>query len=166
MNESLVIIYLLCSMKSTDRWKKSVESRSKRMVRRRSDQLKSKKRKFLSDLFKENLLSNAMTGEAQPCARARARASAIEKCQSIVEHEDTDRDSLQLDDLFRLSSMKHILFLDLDNFSRFFEHLPSILPLLTYVIAFQGPFIHWQPPTKSRNTFLSSYLASHLSLFA
>ena len=147
-------------MNSTNIWKKSVESRSKRTVRRQCHRLKSKRRKFLSGLFKENLLSNAMTDEVQRCARTRASAHSSsptsEKCKSLVEDEDTDRDSLQLDDLSRLSTMKHLLFLDLDNFSRFFEHLPSVLPLLTYVIAFQGPFIHWQPPTKSSNISSSS----------
>jgi hypothetical protein len=47
--------------------------------------------------------------------------------------------------------MKNIIFLDLENFSSFFQHLTNDLPDQTYIIAFQGSNIQWKPPIKFLN---------------
>ncbi len=59
-----------------------------------------------------------------------------------------DADSLHIENLQRLSTMKNLIFLDLDNFSSFFEHLTDQLPDQTSIMAFQGSNIRWKPPEK------------------
>ncbi|CAF1412281.1 unnamed protein product [Adineta ricciae] len=72
--------------------------------------------------------------------------SNIFQQRSPIKHENQDKDSLQLDNLHYLATMKHLLFLDLENFSNFFQHLTHQLPDQTYVIAFTSSNNQWKPP--------------------
>ena len=74
-----------------------------------------------------------------------------------------DRDSLQIENLQRLSTMKHLIFLDLENFSSFFQHLTQPLPMLTYVMAFQGIHFQWKPPIKFHNDDFLLLISKELS---
>ena len=145
-------------MQTTNIWKKrwgrknrSEKQRTSRILRR--PQFKPRRRKPLSEIFEDNFLTNWIEQEASESASSNDWHLADRNGQ--ITTNDRDEDSLQLDNLHYLSTMKDLLFLDLDNFSRFFQHLIKPLPTLTYIIAFRGSTNQWRPPTKSRDRFTS-----------
>ncbi|CAF0950933.1 unnamed protein product [Adineta steineri] len=143
-------------MNSTNIWKKRLSNDNKNkkvssgILNR--PQFKRKQKRNLSNLFKENLITNWIENEGDD---EESESSSIDwnifhkKCQ--IKTTECDEDSLQLDNLQYLSTMKHIIFLDLDNFSRFFQHLTNQIPHHIYIIAFQGSNIRWKPP---KNNFI------------
>lgn len=74
---------------------------------------------------------------------------------SKVENEGDDGQrndsSIDVNILQRLSRMKKIIFLDLENFSSVFQHLTNYLPDQTFVFVFSSSNIQWKPP----KTFIS-----------
>jgi hypothetical protein len=142
-------------MNSTNIWKKrlnykNANKESNKILNR--PHFKTKKEKVLTNIFKENLITNWIENEGDD---ELSQSSSTDlrlfhrKCQ--IKENDNDEDSLQLDNLQFLSTMKNIIFLDLENFSTFFQHLTNQLPNQTYIIAFQGSNIQWKPPKKFKN---------------
>jgi hypothetical protein len=129
-------------MTSTNIWKKQLNNRR---ILKKGDKIlndvhfKPKKKKIFSNLFKKNLITNWIENEEE---------SEFSIDSNLNEE---DKDSLQLENLEYLSTMKNIIFLDLENFSSFFQHLTNDLPDQTYIIAFQGSNIQWKPPKKFKN---------------
>ncbi|XP_075411056.1 E3 SUMO-protein ligase ZNF451 isoform X1 [Tenrec ecaudatus] len=60
-------------------------------------------------------------------------------CQNIDEE-------VELPDLDYLRTMTHIVFVDFDNWSNFFGHLPGHLNQGTFIWGFQGGNTNWKPP--------------------
>ncbi|XP_036173198.1 E3 SUMO-protein ligase ZNF451 isoform X2 [Myotis myotis] len=60
-------------------------------------------------------------------------------CQNIDE-------VVELPDLDYLRTMTHIVFVDFDNWSNFFGHLPGHLNQGTFIWGFQGGNTNWKPP--------------------
>ncbi|XP_075836624.1 E3 SUMO-protein ligase ZNF451 isoform X6 [Microtus pennsylvanicus] len=60
-------------------------------------------------------------------------------CQSIEE-------DVELPDVDYLRTMTHIVFVDFDNWSNFFGHLPGHLNQGTFIWGFQGGNTNWKPP--------------------
>jgi hypothetical protein len=106
-------------------------------------------------LLKDNLITNWIENEGDD----EQSESSIDlnyfhkKCQ--IKTNEQDEDSLQIENLQYLSTMKNIIFLDLDNFSTFFQHLTNELPNQTYIMAFQGSNIQWKPPKKFNKLIFS-----------
>ncbi|DBA13506.1 TPA: hypothetical protein GDO54_018447, partial [Pyxicephalus adspersus] len=65
-----------------------------------------------------------------------------------MEIHNTDREitDCELPDLDFLRTMTHIVFIDLDNWSKFFSHLPGYLNQGTFVWGFHGGKSTWKPP--------------------
>ncbi|XP_006835841.1 PREDICTED: zinc finger protein 451 [Chrysochloris asiatica] len=61
-------------------------------------------------------------------------------CQNI------DEEIVDLPDLDYLRTMTHIVFVDFDNWSNFFGHLPGHLNQGTFIWGFQGGNTNWKPP--------------------
>ncbi|GAB5571636.1 E3 SUMO-protein ligase ZNF451 isoform X2 [Prionailurus iriomotensis] len=61
-------------------------------------------------------------------------------CQNI------DEEVVELPDLDYLRTMTHIVFVDFDNWSNFFGHLPGHLNQGTFIWGFQGGNTNWKPP--------------------
>ncbi|XP_041044101.1 E3 SUMO-protein ligase ZNF451 isoform X1 [Carcharodon carcharias] len=66
--------------------------------------------------------------------------TAVEK-EAINQEED-----IELPDLDLLRTMTHLVFIDLDNWAGFFNHLPGHLNQGTFFWGFQGGKNHWKPP--------------------
>lgn len=60
-------------------------------------------------------------------------------CQNIEEE-------VELPDVDYLRTMTHIVFVDFDNWSNFFGHLPGHLNQGTFIWGFQGGNTNWKPP--------------------
>ncbi|KAL1771398.1 E3 SUMO-protein ligase ZNF451 isoform X1 [Sigmodon hispidus] len=60
-------------------------------------------------------------------------------CQNIEEE-------IELPDVDYLRTMTHIVFVDFDNWSNFFGHLPGHLNQGTFIWGFQGGNTNWKPP--------------------
>ncbi|XP_058934107.1 E3 SUMO-protein ligase ZNF451 isoform X1 [Kogia breviceps] len=67
-------------------------------------------------------------------------AEADVSCQS------TDEEVVELPDVDYLRTMTHIVFVDFDNWSNFFGHLPGNLNQGTFIWGFQGGNTNWKPP--------------------
>ncbi|XP_078061932.1 E3 SUMO-protein ligase ZNF451-like [Mustelus asterias] len=67
-------------------------------------------------------------------------ATAVEK--DATNHEE----DIELPDLDLLRTMTHLVFIDLDNWAGFFNHLPGHLNQGTFFWGFQGGKNHWKPP--------------------
>ncbi|XP_078397951.1 E3 SUMO-protein ligase ZNF451 isoform X2 [Cetorhinus maximus] len=61
--------------------------------------------------------------------------------EAINQEED-----IELPDLDLLRTMTHLVFIDLDNWAGFFNHLPGHLNQGTFFWGFQGGRNHWKPP--------------------
>ncbi|EDL14442.1 E3 SUMO-protein ligase ZNF451 isoform 1 [Mus musculus] len=61
------------------------------------------------------------------------------RCQNIEEE-------VELPDVDYLRTMTHIVFVDFDNWSNFFGHLPGHLNQGTFIWGFQGGNTNWKPP--------------------
>ncbi|XP_058162900.2 E3 SUMO-protein ligase ZNF451 isoform X6 [Dasypus novemcinctus] len=59
---------------------------------------------------------------------------------------DKDEEVVELPDLDYLRTMTHIVFVDFDNWSNFFGHLPGNLNQGTFIWGFQGGNTNWKPP--------------------
>ncbi|XP_067876257.1 E3 SUMO-protein ligase ZNF451 isoform X2 [Heterodontus francisci] len=63
------------------------------------------------------------------------------------EEEATDQEEdIELPDLDLLRTMTHLVFIDLDNWAGFFNHLPGHLNQGTFFWGFQGGNTHWKAP--------------------
>lgn len=140
-------------MNSTNIWKKKLnknknEKQKNEILNLR--QFKSKKKKSSSNFLKENLITNWIENEEQT-------HSSLSSSIHFNSENEEDKDSLQIENLQYLSTMKNLIFLDLENFSSFFQHLTNELPNETYIMAFQSSNIKWKPPKKlNKFTFFSS----------
>ncbi|XP_069742173.1 E3 SUMO-protein ligase ZNF451 isoform X3 [Narcine bancroftii] len=65
-------------------------------------------------------------------------------CQ--VDEEATFQEDIELPDLDLLRTMAHLVFIDLDNWAGFFNHLPGQLNQGTFFWGFQGGKSHWKTP--------------------
>ncbi|XP_057555474.1 E3 SUMO-protein ligase ZNF451 isoform X2 [Hippopotamus amphibius kiboko] len=65
-------------------------------------------------------------------------------CQSA------DEEVVELPDLDYLRTMTHIVFVDFDNWSNFFGHLPGNLNQGTFIWGFQGGNTNWKPPVNCK----------------
>ena len=66
------------------------------------------------------------------------------------EEEEEEEEEVEIDvNVDRWSRLSDLLFLDLDNYSHFFEHLREDLPPSTAVLVFQRMNNHWKQPIKS-----------------
>ncbi|XP_053316566.1 E3 SUMO-protein ligase ZNF451 [Spea bombifrons] len=88
-------------------------------------------------------------------------ASPEKKCAQ-VERMDTGEKESDLPDLDFLRTMTHIIFIDLDNWSNIFTHLPGNLNQGTFVWGFQGGKNQWKPPVKCK---IFTYLSNTGSFF-
>lgn len=133
-------------MNQTNIWKKRLNSKSDKKSNKiiNSSNFKSKKRQLFSNSLKENLITNWIENEEN---ESFINVPLFYK-HFQVESNDEDEDSLHIQDLQRLSTMKNIIFLDLENFSSFFQYLTENLPNETYIIAFHSPNIEWKSPEK------------------
>ncbi|XP_048203522.1 E3 SUMO-protein ligase ZNF451 isoform X1 [Perognathus longimembris pacificus] len=59
-------------------------------------------------------------------------------------------EDVELPDLDYLRTMTHIVFVDFDNWSNFFGHLPGQLNQGTFIWGFQGGNTNWKPPLSSK----------------
>lgn len=152
-------------MNSTNIWKKRKNDQNDKKSNRIVNQhhFKSKKKKSLINFLNPNLVTNWINNKQNDSDDDDDDESQSLKDlnftykNSLVEIQNQDQDSLQIENLQRLSTMKNIIFLDLDNFSRFFQHLTNPLPDKTYVIAFQASNLQWRPPKKLFDFYLASY---------
>ncbi|CAF1505524.1 unnamed protein product [Rotaria magnacalcarata] len=139
-------------MNATNIWKKRSNDRSEKKSNRiiNCRHFKSKKKEIFLNLLKDNLITNWVDNESKDDDNDEQSQSLIESDfmykASQIKINNQDEDSLQLENFQRLSTMKNIIFLDLENFSRFFQHLINPLPDQTYVIAFQASNMKWKPP--------------------
>ena len=131
-------------MNSKSRSKKRINDNSGVLNRSR---FKPKRRKLFSNPFKQNLVSNWIENDLDSQSLVSVNSNIFQRI-SPIKRENQDKDSLQLDNLQYLSTMKHLLFLDLENFSNFFQHLTHQLPDRTHVIAFTSSNNTWKPPKK------------------
>lgn len=60
--------------------------------------------------------------------------------------QSADEELVELPDLDYLRTMTHIVFVDFDNWSNFFGHLPGHLNQGTFIWGFQGGNTNWKPP--------------------
>ncbi|XP_019480137.1 PREDICTED: E3 SUMO-protein ligase ZNF451 isoform X3 [Hipposideros armiger] len=60
--------------------------------------------------------------------------------------QNADEEVVELPDLDYLRTMTHIVFVDFDNWSNFFGHLPGHLNQGTFIWGFQGGNTNWKPP--------------------
>ncbi|XP_055261850.1 E3 SUMO-protein ligase ZNF451-like isoform X2 [Moschus berezovskii] len=60
--------------------------------------------------------------------------------------QSADEEVVELPDLDYLRTMTHIVFVDFDNWSNFFGHLPGHLNQGTFIWGFQGGNTNWKPP--------------------
>uniref|UniRef100_A0A8C8RGE2 Zinc finger protein 451 n=1 Tax=Pelusios castaneus TaxID=367368 RepID=A0A8C8RGE2_9SAUR len=65
------------------------------------------------------------------------------------EHGEQDEDC-ELPDFDYLRTMTHIVLVDLDNWGKFFIHLPANLNQGTFVWGFQGGHSNWKPPEQCK----------------
>ncbi|CAF1487811.1 unnamed protein product, partial [Didymodactylos carnosus] len=79
---------------------------------------------------------------------------SLSSLTTTVARVDSGQDSLNLENIDRLNTMKHILFVDLDNWSVFFQRLPNALPENIFVIGFSGGKHQWKTPTELSNTLI------------
>jgi len=140
-------------MNSTNIWKKRLnknknEKQSNKIIKNRHFKSTKKKKKSFSNLLKSNLITNWIEneGDDEESDLSIDLNYFHNSCQIKINNQDED--SLQIENLQYLSTMKNIIFLDLENFSTFFQHLTHPLPNQTYIMAFQGSNIQWTPPTK------------------
>ncbi|EPY73225.1 zinc finger protein 451 [Camelus ferus] len=59
-------------------------------------------------------------------------------------------EDIELPDLDYLRTMTHIVFVDFDNWSNFFGHLPGHLNQGTFIWGFQGGNTNWKPPVNCK----------------
>lgn len=137
-------------MNSTNIWKKILNDRNEKQSNKilNHHNFKPKKKNFLSNSIKRNLITNWILNEENDEENQSSIHFEILHKNSTSKSNDMDKDSLQIENFQYLSTMKNIIFLDLENFSRFFQHLTSNLPNKTYVIAFHSSNIQWKAPEK------------------
>lgn len=131
--------------------KKRLNETSKRTSNRiihRDHLKKSKKKKILPNSFKEYLITNWIENDDDHEENESLTNLNFFHKNCPLKTTNEDEDSLHIENLHRLSTMKNIIFLDLDNFSSFFQHLTTSLPEHTYILAFYGSNIQWKPPKK------------------
>uniref|UniRef100_A0A8D2NKB9 C2H2-type domain-containing protein n=1 Tax=Zonotrichia albicollis TaxID=44394 RepID=A0A8D2NKB9_ZONAL len=63
-----------------------------------------------------------------------------------LEHSEELSENGELPDLDYLSTMTHIVLVDLDNWGSFFTQLPANLNQGTFIWGFQGGYSNWKPP--------------------
>ncbi|XP_028921186.1 E3 SUMO-protein ligase ZNF451 isoform X1 [Ornithorhynchus anatinus] len=66
------------------------------------------------------------------------------------DHQNIAEENVELPDLEYLRTMTHIVFVDFDNWSNFFGHLPGHLNQGTYIWGFQGGGTNWKPPVNCK----------------
>ncbi|NXO03476.1 ZN451 ligase, partial [Rhinopomastus cyanomelas] len=78
----------------------------------------------------------------------------IEPMQGKKEKKDdlaqAEKPNGELPDLDYLSTMTHIVLVDLDNWGSFFNQLPANLNQGTFIWGFQGGHSHWKPPVQCK----------------
>ncbi|XP_068137525.1 E3 SUMO-protein ligase ZNF451 isoform X2 [Hyperolius riggenbachi] len=84
-----------------------------------------------------------------------AVTASLSRCQSEpepmeIQPADTETQEDELPDLDFLRTMTHIVFIDLDNWTQFFTHLPGYLNQGTFVWGFQGGKNSWKPPVNCK----------------
>ncbi|KAM6324543.1 E3 SUMO-protein ligase ZNF451 [Aegotheles albertisi] len=72
-----------------------------------------------------------------------------EKKENLAHSEKTGEDG-ELPDLDYLSTMTHIVLVDLDNWGSLFTQMPANLNQGTFVWGFQGGYNNWKPPVQCR----------------
>ncbi|XP_077018270.1 E3 SUMO-protein ligase ZNF451 isoform X3 [Tamandua tetradactyla] len=77
--------------------------------------------------------------------------SEVEKgAENDLSYQNTDEEIVELPDLDYLRTMTHIVFVDFDNWSNFFGHLPGHLNQGTFIWGFQGGNTNWKPPVNCK----------------
>ncbi|XP_037843113.2 E3 SUMO-protein ligase ZNF451 isoform X4 [Chlorocebus sabaeus] len=66
--------------------------------------------------------------------------------ENDLSHQNIEEEIVELPDLDYLRTMTHIVFVDFDNWSNFFGHLPGHLNQGTFIWGFQGGNTNWKPP--------------------
>ncbi|XP_008844730.1 E3 SUMO-protein ligase ZNF451 isoform X1 [Nannospalax galili] len=75
------------------------------------------------------------------------KTSDMEKgAENDISCQNIDEEVVELPDLDYLRTMTHIVFVDFDNWSNFFGHLPGYLNQGTFIWGFQGGNTNWKPP--------------------
>ncbi|KAJ8787619.1 hypothetical protein J1605_022934 [Eschrichtius robustus] len=70
--------------------------------------------------------------------------------ETDVSCQSADEEVVELPDLDYLRTMTHIVFVDFDNWSNFFGHLPGNLNQGTFIWGFQGGNTNWKPPVNCK----------------
>ncbi|XP_006893207.1 PREDICTED: zinc finger protein 451 [Elephantulus edwardii] len=98
----------------------------------------------------ENTSLYKFTASASPPERKLKQTGSCPKNsdgESGVESDlNIDEEAVELPDLDYLRTMTHIVFVDFDNWSNFFGHLPGHLNQGTFIWGFQGGNTMWKPP--------------------
>nr|XP_045246175.1 E3 SUMO-protein ligase ZNF451 isoform X4 [Macaca fascicularis] len=66
--------------------------------------------------------------------------------ENDLSYQNIEEEIVELPDLDYLRTMTHIVFVDFDNWSNFFGHLPGHLNQGTFIWGFQGGNTNWKPP--------------------
>ncbi|XP_055993355.1 E3 SUMO-protein ligase ZNF451 [Sorex fumeus] len=81
----------------------------------------------------------------KPTANHPKHADAEQGTENDSSAQNIDEE-VELPDLDYLRTMTHIVFVDFDNWSNFFGHLPGHLNQGTFIWGFQGGNTNWKPP--------------------
>ncbi|XP_077668773.1 E3 SUMO-protein ligase ZNF451 isoform X2 [Eretmochelys imbricata] len=73
-----------------------------------------------------------------------------ERSENKAYSEEHGEEDSELPDFDYLRTMTHIVLVDLDNWGRFFIHLPANLNQGTFVWGFQGGHSNWKPPEQCK----------------
>ena len=122
-----------------------------------------KKKKIFSNSFREYLITNWIENEGDDERNDSSMDVNIFHKNCQIKATNEDEDSLHIENLHRLSTMKNILFLDLENFSSFFQHLTNHLPDQTFIFAFSSSNIQWKPP-KNHSIYQKLIQSNHFQL--
>ncbi|ELW65567.1 Zinc finger protein 451 [Tupaia chinensis] len=91
---------------------------------------------------------SALHGERKPKHTVSVpKNSNLEKdAENDLSCPNIEEEDVELPDLDYLRTMTHIVFVDFDNWSNFFGHLPGHLNQGTFIWGFQGGNTNWKPP--------------------
>ncbi|XP_051881116.1 E3 SUMO-protein ligase ZNF451 isoform X2 [Pristis pectinata] len=88
-----------------------------------------------------------MAADSDPGASTSHQSSTASKVEKEATIQEED---IELPDLDLLRTMTHLVFIDLDNWAGFFNHLPGQLNQGTFFWGFQGGKTHWKAPENCR----------------
>ncbi|XP_043919279.1 E3 SUMO-protein ligase ZNF451 isoform X2 [Protopterus annectens] len=101
--------------------------------------------KLNPNVFKFTERSTSESVSQQKTAVSQKRKSFTSNREKVPKEEENEE---ELPDMDFLSTMTHIIFIDLDNWASFFNRLPKELNQGTFIWGFQGGKNNWRKPEK------------------